>query len=205
MRADYRDRSTPTGLHKGHMGLDIALRAPSYHLKSTTILPTPDLSAMASYVPATSFYPFPWRAPDILKPQPAPPLTSFPEDHMRIVYNDGDWPPMPEDAGISKEQDKLTCKSTLSAVNACTKPAMVSAQPLSLLPAKMGGYSWKGEPGHSGSDREYIVKEDQVVYPGGCSVLFFLFLNFIHSLSRATNVRREGGYSASRSAHIGVT
>lgn len=130
---------------------------------------------MASYVPTTSLYPCPWRDSDIFEPQPAPPLTSCLEDYVRIVYNDGDWPPTPEDEGISEEQDKPTCKPTINVGNACTKPAMVSAQPLSLLPVKMGEDTRKGEPGHGGSDREYIFKVRQVVPPGGCSVhVFFI-------------------------------
>ncbi len=133
---------------------------------------------MASYPPAISFHPCPWRASDIIKPHPAPPPTSYLEDHVRIVYNDGDWPPTPEGEGISEEQDKLTYQPTVAVVNACTKSAMVSAQPLSLLLAKMREYTRKGEPGHGGSDREYVFKLGQVVSSGGCSVHFFDFYSF---------------------------
>ena len=95
-----------------------------------------------------------------------------------MVYNDSDWPPTPEDKGISEEQDKTTCKPTVAVGNACTKPAMVSAQPLNLLPVKMGEYTRKGEPSHGGEDRVYIFKEGQVVPPGGCSDYLYFYLEF---------------------------
>jgi len=178
MRADYRKHTTPTGLHKG--------RRRSKQRPINTLVPlgvnhhpTPSLLPMASYEPSTSFYPCPWSASDILKPQPAPPPTYYLKDHVRIVYNDGDWPTTPEDEeGISEEQES---KPTIAAGNAFIKHAVVSAQPLGLLSVRMREYTQKGGYSSGGSDREYMLKEGQVVFPGRCSVHFFGGGNFTHS------------------------
>lgn len=133
---------------------------------------------MASYVPAASVYPCPWRDSNISTPPPAPPPTNYLKDHVRIVYNDGDWPTTPKGEGSSEEQDKPACKFAVIAGGACTKPAMVSAQPLSLLTAKMREYTRTEEPGSGGPDLEYILKERQSAISGGYLVLVFFFSEF---------------------------
>ena len=142
---------------------------------------------MASYDPATSFYPCPWNASDIFKPQPVPPPTYYLKDHVRIVYNDSDWPTTPEDEGISEEQDKPTFKPTAAAGNVCNKPAMISVQPLSLLTAKRREYTQREKLGSGGSDRECILEAGQFASPGGCSVLLFLGILLILSIEQSTS------------------
>jgi hypothetical protein len=158
---------------------------------------------MASYEPATSFYSCPFNASDIFKPQTAPPPTYYLKNHVRIVYNDDDWPTTPEE-GISEEQDKPASKSMVVSGNACTKRAVVSVQPLSLLTAKMREYTQKEEPSTGGSDCGYILKEEQLAFPGGCSGFFLVFSEFTLSPSRAIHVRRGGGHLANRSAPFGI-
>jgi len=132
---------------------------------------------MASYVPGTSFYPCPWRASDIFKPEPAPPPTYSLKDHVRVVYNDSDWPTTPEgEEGISEGQGKPAYKPTIVAGNARTKPAMVSTRPLGLLSVKMREYSGKGEPGSGESDHGYILKEGLSAPPSRFLVHFFEIL-----------------------------
>ena len=127
---------------------------------------------MASYAPSNSFYPCPWRASDIFKPQPAPPPTYFLKDHTRVVYNDADWPTIPEDEGMSEEQDKHVCDATM---DAGTKSVIISAQPLSLLSVKMREYSEKGGSGGSRTGHGNVLKEGQFASPGRYSVHFFEF------------------------------
>ena len=73
---------------------------------------------------------------------------------------------------MSKEQDKHVCGAT---IDAGTKSAILSAQPLSLLSVKMREYSGKEGSGGSGSGHGNGLKGGQFASPGRCSVHFFEF------------------------------
>lgn len=85
---------------------------------------------------------------------------------------------------MSEEQEQPVFKPTFITGSAHTKPATVSARPLSLLSVKMREYRGKGEPGSDGSDHEYILKQGQFASPSRCwSLLSFSFLELYTSSS----------------------
>ena len=132
--------------------------------------PSPDLVAMASYELSTSFYPCPLRASDIFKPQPTPPPVYYLKDHVRVEYNDSDWPTTPEgEEEASKEEGINASNRVTTAGNASM---VVRAQPLGLLSAKMREYREKEKFGSNGSENGDISKEGQFASPGMISFPF---------------------------------
>jgi hypothetical protein len=127
---------------------------------------------MASYTPA-SFYPCPWRASDIFKPQPPPPPTYYLRDHVRVVYNDGDWPE--DEGGFNEEQNKHAYDHIPPAETVRAKLAVVPAPPLGLLSVRIREYNKKGESGRDRPDQGNISKEEQFASLGRCSVHFLVF------------------------------
>jgi hypothetical protein len=125
---------------------------------------------MATYSPATSFYPCPLRAADIFKPQPTPPRIYYLKDHPRVEYNDGDWPTTPEG-------EEEAHKGEVNGYNCMTAAGdasmMVRARPpLGLLSVKMREYREKVKSGGSGPEGEGMSKEGRFASPGMRSAPF---------------------------------
>jgi len=129
---------------------------------------------MASYSPGTSFYPCPLSAADVFKPQPAPPPIYYLKDHVRVEYNDSDWPTTPEgeEEAHKEETDDL---NRMDAVGDASM--VVRAQPLlGLLSMRMREHREQERSASNRSEGEGISKEGRFASPGMPSV------PFLHSL-----------------------
>jgi len=119
---------------------------------------------MDSYSPGTSFYPCPLRAADIFKPRPALPPIYYLKDHVRVEYNDSDWPTTPEDEEEAHKED-MNDPYRMTAVGDVRMMVRVQA-PLGLLSVKMREHYEKEKSVSNGSECEDISKEGLFASPG---------------------------------------
>ena len=129
---------------------------------------------MTSYSPGTSFYPCPLSAADVFKPQPAPPPVYYLKDHVRVEYNDSDWPTTPE----GEEEAHKEVTNGLSRISAAGDASMKARAPapLGLLSARMREHREQEKSASNESEGEGISKEGRFASPGMPSVPFLHIL-----------------------------
>src|SRR5258706_3455937 len=119
---------------------------------------------------STSFYPCPIRAADVFKRQPTPPPVYYLKGHVRVEYNESDWPTTPEDEEASTEEGVNASNHTTAAGDASM---VVRARPLlGLLSVKMKEHREKEIVGCNGSKDDEMPKEGRFASPGMPSVPF---------------------------------
>jgi len=129
---------------------------------------------MTSYSPGTSFYPCPLSAADVFRPQPAPPPVYYLKDHVRVEYNDSDWPTTPE--GEEEAHKEVTNGlSRISAAGDANMKARAPA-PLGLLSMKMREHREQEKSASNESEAEGKSKEGRFASPGMPSVPFLHIL-----------------------------
>jgi hypothetical protein len=194
MRPDHRGRCTPTGSYiRPRRSMARSLQTTPCQLEPTTTPPAPDLVAMDSYAPATSFYPCPLRASDIFKPQSTPPPTYYLKDHVRVEYNDSDWPTTLEGEEEASKEESMNSSNRVAAAGDARM--VVRAQlPLGLLSVRMREYREKEKFGSNGSGNGDIFEGGAVRFSR--YALCSISSNFTHPRSRAICAGCEGGYPA---------
>jgi len=169
---DPRDRCTPTdpyirtgSSNDGSTNNPVPAGANHHHPTHTL-----DLAAMDSYSPGTSFYPCPLRAADIFKPQAALPPIYYLKDHVRVEYNDSDWPTTPEDEEEAHKEE-MNDPARINAAGDASMMVRVLA-PLGLLSLKMREHHEKEKSASNASEGEGISKEGRIASSGRPSVPF---------------------------------